>query len=201
MTFKIGITGGIGSGKSVVCDLLRNMGYPVFDTDREAKWLMANSAELREKLIDAFGENTFQDGELNRSYLASVIFGNREALLKMNAIVHPAVREYFCKWSTTHRCDIVFFESAILFESDFFRVADQTWVVTAPDQLRLLRTVKRDNTTPGQVESRMKSQLPQEEKRKRADVEIINDDKHPLIPQVLSALKRVKEHSRYCNPG
>lgn len=185
---KIGITGGIGTGKSIVSELLRNMGYPVFDTDQEAKLLMENSPVIREKLIHAFGTAAYEQNRLNRPYLASVIFQDREALLKMNAIVHPEVRRRFLEWAHCRKSPLVFFESAILFESDFHQAADQIWTVTAPEALRYERTMKRDNCSYEKVTERMEAQLPQSEKERRASVVIYNDGKHALIPQVIAAI-------------
>ncbi|MEG1587679.1 MAG: dephospho-CoA kinase [Bacteroidales bacterium] len=186
---KIGITGGIGTGKSVVCELIRNMGYPVFDTDAEAKKLMNHSSVIREKLIAAFGPDAYQDGMLNRSYLASVIFQDRNALLVMNSIVHPEVRSCFLDWAAHQSAPLVFFESAILFESDFYLAADKIWTVTAPEKLRYERVMKRDGSSFEKITERMEAQLPQKEKEARADLIIYNDGNRALIPQVVKAIE------------
>lgn len=190
---KVGITGGIGSGKSVVSELLRSMGYPVFDTDREAKQLMERSAIIRTKLTEAFGDQVYSESGLNRPYLASLIFHDPAARLQVNAIVHPEVRSYFQNWCEGQHSDVVFFESAILYESDFHHLADAIWVVSAPEKVRLMRTVRRDGVTPEQVLARMRSQLAQEEKEARADFVIQNNNEEALIPQVLSGLARIRE--------
>lgn len=185
---KIGITGGIGCGKSVVSELLRTMGYPVFDADSEAKQLMAHSEIIRRQLIDLFGPEVYVGNELNRPYLGSLIFHNPDARAQVNAIVHPCVRQWLHEWSVAQRSEIVFFESAILYESGFQLQADRVWVVSAPDDMRLKRTMERDNATLEQVKMRMQAQLSQQEKEKRADLVILNDGKHALIPQVLGGL-------------
>lgn len=190
---KIGITGGIGSGKSVVAELLRNMGYPVFDTDREAKLLMEKSDLIRSKLTALFGPQTYEGRCLNRAYLASHIFTDENARLQVNAIVHPEVRRYFFAWCESQDAPVVFFESAILYESDFHQAADRIWVVIAPDEVRIERTVSRDKTTPKQVRARMDSQLSQAEKEARADYIIHNDGKEALIPQVLVGLEKIRD--------
>lgn len=190
---KIGITGGIGSGKSVVSELLRSMGYPVFDTDREAKMLMETSTVIRTELIALFGPETYEGNRLNRPYLASRIFTDENARLQVNGIVHPEVRRYLLEWSEAQNSEIVFFESAILYESNFYKMADRIWVVTAPDEIRIERTVARDKATPEQVRARMESQLPQSEKEARADYVIHNDGNEALIPQVLAGLEKVRD--------
>lgn len=190
---KIGITGGIGSGKSVVSELLRCMGYPVFDTDREAKQLMEQSVVIRAKLTEVFGDQVYANGKLNRPYLASLIFHDVAARLQVNAIVHPEVRSCFRNWCEKQHSDIVFFESAILYESDFHHLADAIWVISAPEKVRLKRTVRRDGAAPEQVLARMRSQLAQEEKEARADFVIRNNDQEPLIPQVISALDGLRK--------
>lgn len=185
---KIGITGGIGTGKSVVSQLLRVMGYPVFDTDLEAKRLMNDSSELRSQLILAFGPQAFENGVLNRPYLASVIFNDPDALDKMNGIVHPMVRCEFHKWAHARNTPVVFLESAILFESGLHESLDQVWTVSSPMDLRIERVMKRDSVPADRVEERIRSQMSQEEKEKRASRVILNDEKNALLPQVLSAL-------------
>ena len=124
--YKIGITGGIGSGKSTVCRMLCEYGIAVYDSDSRAKQLMNESTELRQQLIEAFGEECYTDGELNRGYLASKVFGNAEALARLNAIVHPAVRADFRTWAEQQSGAYVILESAILFEAGFESEVDTT---------------------------------------------------------------------------
>lgn len=176
------ITGGIGSGKSVVSALLRVMGYEVYDCDQRAKWVMTHDPLLRQQLIELFGEETYSaDGAtLNKPYLACKIFGDAEALQQMNACVHPAVARDLLQQGA------LFFESAILFESGFDKLVSpaEVWTVSAPLELRITRAMKRDGATREQVLNRIDSQLPQEEKERRADHIIWNDDEHSLIEQV-----------------
>lgn len=190
----IAITGGIGSGKSVVSALLRVMGYAVYDCDRQARHLMQHDQPLRTALKETFGEETFlPDGTLNRSFLASQIFSDSQRLQQMNALVHPAVGEDLCRWRETHREEIVFYESAILYESGFDRYADLVWCVSAPLELRIGRTMLRDRAERQAVVARMESQMPQEEKEKRADAIIINDDSHSIIARVNTLLASLKQ--------
>jgi len=191
MSRLIAITGGIGSGKSVVSQLLRIIGYTVYDCDERAKWVMVHDSQLRNELCRLFGKDTYlhtSDDEwvLNKSYLASRIFSSSEALAKMNACVHPAVaRDMKMKFEADTN-DCFFFESAILYESGFDRLSlpDEVWTISAPLELRISRAMKRDNSTREKILNRIDSQMPQEEKEQRADHVILNDDEHSLIVQV-----------------
>ncbi|MEG1615891.1 MAG: dephospho-CoA kinase [Bacteroidales bacterium] len=186
---KIGLTGGIGAGKSVVSELLRVMGYPVFDTDREAKRLMNESEELRTQLINLFGEETYTATGLNRPYLASLIFNDPCALAQMNRLVHPLVRRRFEAWAAAQESERVFLESAILFESDFHKMLDEIWSVSAPESLRTARVMSRDGVSADRVKERLSAQLPQEKKDEMAHHVIFNDGSKPLIPQIFEALQ------------
>lgn len=193
----IAITGGIGCGKSVVSQLLRVMGYEVYDCDSRAKWVMTHDQRLRQQLIELFGEETYlPDGSLNKPHLSASIFGNNEALAKMNGCVHPAVdrdlrKQYeVYKEITNYRLQITarpfFFESAILFESGFDKlsVPDEVWTVSAPLELRISRAMQRDHATREQILNRINSQMSQEEKEIRANHVIWNDPEHSVIEQV-----------------
>lgn len=193
----IAITGGIGCGKSVVSQLLRVMGYEVYDCDSRAKWVMTHDQLLRQQLVELFGEATYlPDGSLNKPHLSASIFGNNEALAKMNACVHPAVerdlrKQYEAyKEITNYELQITarpfFFESAILFESGFDKlsVPDEVWTVSAPLELRISRAMQRDHATREQILNRINSQMSQEEKEIRANHVIWNDPEHSVIEQV-----------------
>jgi dephospho-CoA kinase len=191
----IAITGGIGSGKSVVSRLLRVEGHPVFDTDLEARLLMEHSPVIRDGLIARFGAEVYAEGRLNRPFLARAIFGDDQALRDVNALVHPEVKRALRAWYERQPGGIAFFESAILFESGFEGEADAVWSVSAPEAVRIARAVQRDGASPEQVRSRMAAQLPQADKDARADVVILNDDRLPLIPQVAAALEKAILHA------
>jgi dephospho-CoA kinase len=182
---KIGITGGIGSGKSVVCELFCLHNIPVFDADAEAKKLNDTSPVIRQKLIRLFGDDLYENNLLNRQKLASLIFSNPENLQKVNAIIHPEVAICFEKWANEQKnAPIVVIETAILFESRFDKSVDKTITVYAPKDARVERIVKRDNADIAQIEARMNSQLSEEEKIKSADFVIVNDNRESLIEQV-----------------
>jgi len=186
----IAITGGIGSGKSVVSKLLRVMGYMVYDCDERARWVMTHDEVLRRQLIELFGTDTYlpsanEEWVLNKPYLSGKIFGDAEALAQMNACVHPAVgRDLLNQYKKQERP--FFFESAILYESGFDHIVPPTevWTVSAPLELRIERAMLRDHTTRERILNRINSQLAQEEKEQRADHIIYNDLEHSLIAQV-----------------
>lgn len=172
--YKIGITGGIGSGKSTVCSLFAERGIAVYDSDSRAKQLMSESAELRAQLIETFGVECFCDGTLNRSYLASQVFGSTEALAKLNAIVHPAVRTDFRTWAEQQRGAYVILESAILFEAGFDTEVDTTLAVMAPLEERVRRTMARDGIDRQSVMERIAHQMSDDELHSRAKRTLVN---------------------------
>lgn len=154
----VAITGGIGSGKSVVSRLLRVEGYPVYDCDSQAKRIMDNDAEIQRQLQKAFGEDVVVDGVIHRQKLASLVFGNSENLRKLNAIVHPAVIADIKKWSVAEQKDSVFVETAILRESGMETLVDEVWVVDAPKDIRVARVMVRNNMPEEDVRKRIDSQ-------------------------------------------
>lgn len=181
---KIGITGGIGSGKSVVASLLNLYGVPVYVADTESKLLTDTSPVIKEKLTALLGEDLYTEKGLNKKLLASHIFSNPEYLRQVNAIIHPEVNRYFSAWTKSQASDICAIESAILFESGFNEVVDKSLMVYAPMQLRIERAVARDNVPREEIVRRINNQLPDEVKRDRSDYVIYNDDKQALLPQV-----------------
>lgn len=181
---KIGITGGIGSGKSVVAEIIRTLGYPVYDSDERAKSLMQTHPDIRKQLIALFGEAVYTESGLNKLYLAERIFQDSTAREKVNAIVHPIVRADFADWSNRQKTTLVFQESALLFETGGYRLLDATILVTAPEELRIERVIRRDNVTIQQVKQRISVQLSDEEKSKVASYLIYNDGIQLLMPQV-----------------
>lgn len=190
---KVGITGGIGSGKSTVCAVLVEMGYPVYNSDERAKAIMETSPEVREQLIAAFGQQTFHNNQLNRTYLAQVIFNDPTKREQINAIVHPAVRTDFQQWASAQTSSIVFQESALLIETGGYRLLDFTVLVTAPEDLRVQRVLKRDVVvTETDVRARIKSQLSDEEKSKTAGFVIVNDERSLLVPQINALLNKLQ---------
>lgn len=193
---KIAITGGIGSGKSVVSRLLKVLSFPVYDADSRAKELMNTSEVIKTRLISLLGDAAYKGGELDRTYVASVVFSDRSLLQKMNEVVHPQVKDDFRAWSSGQSSRVVFLESAILFESGFETVVDYVWLVWAPERLRIERVVKRDGTTAELVERRIKAQWPEEKKIERADAVIRNDDSRSLIEQVQQLLSALSDNTK-----
>ena len=190
--YIIGVTGGIGSGKSVVSHLLRLMDVPVYDCDREAKRLMCESVAIREALTEAIGAEVYDAaGQLNRSYLASYMFGDAERVAQVNRIVHPVVRADFKAWAQQSRKSVVAVESAILFEAGMAADVDAVWAVHAAEDVRLQRAVKRDASHAEAVRSRMRSQLSEQEYVERADKVVCNDGSCSLIQQVEQLLSEI----------
>jgi dephospho-CoA kinase len=189
---QIGITGGIGSGKSTVCRLFETLGVPVYYADDRAKRLMQEDALLRSAIAERFGPEVYAtDGSLRRAELATLVFGDPEALADLNALVHPAVFRDAAAWSEAQRGHpYVLREAALLFESGSWRLVDEVVVVWAPEALRVHRVMARDGVTEAEVRARMDRQWPDEEKRRRADHVITNDGSVPLIPQVWALHRR-----------
>ena len=171
---KVAICGGIGSGKSTVCRMFAERGAAHYDSDSRAKALMNESEELRKALVAEFGEECYEGGTLNRSYLASKVFGSEEQLARLNAIVHPAVKADFLAWAEEQEGDYCILETAILFESGFDALVDKKVAVLAPQPLRVMRAMERDGATKEQVEARMKVQMSDDELMRRCDFAIVN---------------------------
>lgn len=189
---KIGITGGIGSGKSYVCKKLIDKGYPVYSCDDEAKRLMQESDEIRKQLTELIGDEAYKGGKLNRTAIAQYLFKNKNNAERINHIVHPAVRTDMEEWYKCQRPTLCFVESAILFEAGFDSAVDATVMVFADDGVRLQRAMKRDNTDSENVQRRMVQQLPQQEVCQRADYTLHNnptDDIDEEINKMINYLK------------
>lgn len=189
---KIGLTGGIGSGKSVVARMLSGLGIPVYDSDSEAKRLTLEDDFIREKLIALLGPDVFRDGSLNKPLLSSYLFSSAENTQRINAIIHPRVKEDFRSWAEQQHATILAIESAILIEAGFSTEVDEVVLVYAPEEVRIERTMQRDDLTRKAVESRISRQLSDEEKKRQADFIIINDGVEPLIPQIDALLEYIK---------
>ena len=171
---KVAICGGIGSGKSTICQMFAERGAAVYDSDSRAKALMNESAGLREALIAAFGDECYEGNTLNRSYLASIVFDSEEQLAKLNSIVHPAVKADFLAWAEVQDGDYCILETAILFESGFDALVDKKVAILAPQPLRVMRAMERDGATKEQIEARIKAQMSDDELMRRCDLAIVN---------------------------
>lgn len=183
---KVGLTGGIGSGKTIVCQVFEHLGIPVFYADVEAKRIINMDMEVIHALKGEFGEGIYLSGkEINRKKLASIIFDNEEALKKVNAIIHPKVHEYFNNWCKKQNAPYVIEEAAILFESKANEHMDITINVHADDLIRINRVIERDQTTKDLVKERMKNQLTDERRINLADYTIYNDGKKVILPQII----------------
>ena len=192
--YIIGLTGGIGSGKSVVSHLLRLMDVPVYDCDSEAKRLMLQSDAIREALIEAVGPEVYlPNGLLNKAYLAAYMFGDEERVNEVNRIVHPVVRADFKQWAKLSGRRVVAVESAILFEAGMESDVDKVWLVHAPEDVRLRRAVRRDASSEEAVRSRMQSQQTDEGFLLRADRVISNNGDRSLIQQVVELLSEISD--------
>ena len=188
---KVGITGGIGSGKSVVSDVIRLLGYPVYNSDIRAKELSDTDGDIRQSLVALFGPAIYTDNQLNRPLLASHLFQNSSHREAVNAIIHPVVFADFNKWCAMQHTALVFAESAILVESGFSALMDKMIVVDAPHKLRLQRVVERDVVTMEQAQKRMEAQMDSVDLCKRADYVIYNDNEHLLISQIVDTINKL----------
>ncbi|MBR5169679.1 MAG: dephospho-CoA kinase [Muribaculaceae bacterium] len=185
------ISGGIGSGKSVVAHMLQVMGYQVYDCDSRAKSLMTESQDVRRQLIEAFGNETYlADGSLNRQHLSAVAFADEQSLKQLNAIVHPATARDMRLWADSRAAEgdqAAFVETALLRTAGIDRMVDGVWHVTAPEDVRIRRVMARNGLTAEQVRDRMVAQIAEEQITDGEQV-IVNDDVTAILPQVLRLL-------------
>lgn len=199
LPLKIGITGGIGSGKTLVCKIFRILGVPVFEADKAAREIMDGDVSLREALIKKFGTGIYhKEGGMNRKLLASIIFRDNEALQSVNKLVHPLVYEKFEAWHLLQKSDYVLQEAAVLFESGYYRHMDGIILVTAPEELRIRRVMERDSLTEEQVRARIRNQWEEGKMAKLARFIIRNDEKEFLVEQILNTDKKIREDGKIC---
>ncbi len=186
---KVGITGNIGSGKTTVSRVFEILGVPVFYADTEARNVMVEDAVLMAGIKDTFGNDAyFTDGSLNRKYIAGIVFNDAALLAELNALVHPATFRAFDNWlaKISPGTPYILKEAALLFESDSYKMCDETLLISAPWDLRLKRVMQRDGVTEQEVESREAKQMPEPAKAKLAGYSLKNDDTVLVIPQVLA---------------
>jgi dephospho-CoA kinase len=183
---KIGITGCIGSGKSTVSKVFATLGVPLYDADTRAKNLMVTSPTLVLSIKQLFGNEAYlPSGELNRKHISAIAFTDKTILTQLNTLVHPAVFNDFEEWCNNQQTLYIIKEAALMFESDSYKQLDEIIVVTAPEELRIQRTIERDGSTREAVLNRMKNQYSQAEKLERAQYELKNDERELVLPQVL----------------
>jgi dephospho-CoA kinase len=193
---RIGITGGIGSGKSTVAGIFSVLGIPVYNSDDASKRLMAEDENLKRNILESFGESSYVNGMLNRKYLAAQVFEDSKKLALLNSLVHPATINDARQWMKKQKSVYVIKEAALIFESGSNEFLDFVIGVQSPRELRIERALKRDNVTREEIEARMKLQMDEDEKMKRCNFIIVNDEQQMLIPQVLSLHEKfLKEHS------
>ena len=186
MVLRIGLTGGIGSGKTTVAGIFEVLGIPVYYADEAAKKLMNENPALKEKIISHFGSNAYKNGVLNRSYIGQQVFKDKEKLSLLNSLVHPVTIQNGNEWMQQQKTPYAIKEAALIFESGSQHDLDYVIGIYAPESLRISRTMKRDNLNAEAVMMRMKNQMSEDEKMKLCDFVIHNDEQQPVLQQVLT---------------
>lgn len=192
MPKRIGITGGIGAGKSTVSKIIETMGFPVFNSDIEAKSILDNHPEVKNELIALFGISQYCEIANDRKKMAALIFKDPSLRQKVNQIIHPRVRFAFDEFLQNSTSELVFNEAAILFETGAYTQFDATILITTPKEIRMQRLLKRDNATVEEIEARINAQWSDDKKRELADYEIKNDEKQPLIIQIEKVISEIR---------
>jgi dephospho-CoA kinase len=193
---KVGLTGGIGSGKSMVASIFAVLGIPVYFADEAAKRIQQEDPEVRKQIIGLLGDEAYQNGILNRTYVSSIVFSNKTKLEQLNAIVHPATMRDAENWLSLQTTPYAIKEAALIFESGSQRDLDFVIGVTAPIAIRIQRTMARDSVTEEQVRNRMEKQISDKIKMRLCDAVIVNDEKQLLLPQVLELHQKLITLSR-----
>ena len=181
---RIGLTGGIGSGKSFIAQIIEHMGYPVYYSDARAKELTKSNPTIKMGLISLFGEEVFEGHQLNAELISSRIFHDDELLKKVNELIHPIVRADFENWALNQKSELVFNEAAILFETGSYQNSDATILVCAPTESKIERVMKRENCSKEEVMARMSKQWSDEDKMKLTDYSILNDNQTPILIRI-----------------
>jgi len=189
---KVGITGGIGSGKSIVCSVFAKLGIPVYNADDRAKYLIETKTEIRNQISSLFGTEAYTGNIYNRKYIASKVFINENLLQKLNEIVHPHVALDFGEWSNHFtKNPYIIEEAAILFESGAYKKMDYNILVDAPIELRIKRVINRDKTTREEITNRIKKQISTDKIRPLVDWIIVNNNKQLILPQILEIHNKI----------
>jgi dephospho-CoA kinase len=194
----IGVTGGIGTGKSTVCQIIEVFGYRIYYADERAKWLMNHNAELKNQILELFGSSAYRDDQLNRAYVAQMVFDRKELLDKLNALVHPAVNKDFQNWINQHNAEsFLFKEAALLVETGSYKELDFLCLVKSPEALRVSRLLNRDpHRSREDIFRIMKNQLDDKDKEKVADFIIENIEQTSLILNVKNMLYTLLSHRK-----
>jgi len=190
---RIGLTGGIGSGKSTVAKIFEVLGIPVYYADDAAKRLMNEDENLKEQITHHFGSDSYIDGKLNRSFIAKMVFNHKEKLELLNSLTHPAVMHDSEKWIAAQTTPYAIREAALIFESGIYKHLDYVIGVSSPEELRIERTMKRDNVSREEVLKRMKSQMDENKKINLCDFVIYNNEEQFIMPQVLALHRKWSE--------
>ncbi|MAX69299.1 MAG: dephospho-CoA kinase [Flavobacteriales bacterium] len=188
---KIGITGGIGSGKTYIASVFQSFRIPIFNADIQAKKVMTSSRKLIKVVKEEFGNDIYKDSDLNKEKLASIVFSNSDKLQKLNSLVHPIVKEEFNNWYMKQTSPYVIKEAAILFESNSHIELDAVICVSAPLDLRIKRLLNRDDYSENEIKKRIDNQISQEKKEKLSDYIIVNDEKELLLPTIIKIHKEL----------
>lgn len=192
---KVGITGGIGSGKSTACKVFSAFGVPIFEADIEAKKILNNDPEIKKQLIKNFGIKVYLDNNtLNRKYLADIVFKDRKSLETLNSIVHPAVRNAFKDWFDKQKSPYIVYEAAILFESGFYKMMDKNIVLVTNQDERIQRVMKRDGMSIELVQQRINNQWTDIQRKKLADFVIGNNNNELIVPQIVEIDKKLRAY-------
>ena len=191
----VGLTGGIGSGKTTVAQLFATMGCVIYNSDEKAKQLYFNES-IKQQVINLLGKEAYlNDNEINKNYISQKVFSNPELLRQLNAIIHPAVKQDFIQFKKKHSPEtFIIKETALLFETGDNKNLDYSILVTAPTEIKIERVIKRNSISKTEVEKRIASQLSDEKKMPLANFVIVNDNVHALIPQVLQVVQKIKQH-------
>jgi len=194
--FEVGVTGGIGSGKSLICKIFSVLGIPSYNADEKARILMNEDPALKDSIKRHFGENTYDEsGALDRKFLSNIVFNNKESLKVLNSLVHPQVAIDYNNWVKKQKSDIVIEEAALLYETGASKSLDFIIVVTAPEEVRIERVMKRDSRSKKQIKNIMENQWSDERKAELGDAIIVNDNSTPLISQVLAVMEKIKNEA------
>ena len=191
---KIGLTGGIGSGKSFVANIIEKMGHPVYYSDCRSKELSNENPEIQKKLREAFGDEVYQNGTLNKAFLSNQIFSKPESRQVVNSIIHPIVRADFLDWTNKHKNKtLVFNEAAILFETNAFKLYDAIVLIHAPEEMKIQRILERDKTSISDIKQKMSAQWGDLKKMSLTRHHILNDGRSPLLIQIESVMQKLAQ--------